>query len=316
MDRPAILKTCVFRIQDAEDRLKQHFEVHDLPEDEAAQAALLDRIGPRIRGIATASKGPVTEAMLDKLPALEIVSSWSAGREGIAVDAIRRRNLKFFDTAALLADDVADLAMALMLASLRNLLAADRYVRDGKWAAARMGFANRVGGKRLGILGLGEVGRAVAHRATAFGMEIAYAGPHEKPDVPYRYVPTPLALADWSEVLVVCAAGGNATRHIVDATVLDALGPEGWLINVARGSIVDQAALIAALAEGRIRGAGLDVLETEPEVPPELIASSRVVLTPHCGSSTHETKTLQASAVVDRLLEHFHLAPAPAHRQR
>jgi lactate dehydrogenase-like 2-hydroxyacid dehydrogenase len=304
VERPAILKTCVFQVPAVEQRVYDSFEAHDWPAEPAARDDLLARVGPRIRGIATDSKGPVTEAMLAKLPALEIVSSWSAGREGIDVAALGRRGIPFFDTSEILASDVADMAMALMLAVMRRIVVLDRYARSGRWASeGRHAYVNRVSGKRLGIVGLGQIGRGVAARAQAFGMQVAYTGPRRKAEAPYPFLPSTRALAEWCDVLVLACAGGEATRHLVDAEVLDALGPDGWLVNVARGTVVDQAALIAALEAGRIGGAGLDVLETEPVVPPALAASDRVVLTPHHGSSTLETKVLQGTALVDRLVE-------------
>lgn len=303
MERPAILKTCLFQVPAVEQRVTDTFEAHDWPADAGAREDLLARVGPRIRGIATDSKGPVTDAMLARLPALEIVSSWSAGREGIDVAALGRRGIPFFDTSEILASDVADMAIALMLAVMRRIVVLDRYARSGRWARdGRHAYVNRVRGKRLGIVGLGRIGLGVAERAAAFGMEIAYTGPRRKPEAPYTYLPSTLALAAWSDVLVLACAGGEATRHLVNAEVLAALGPDGWLVNVARGTVVDQEALIAALATGGIRGAGLDVLETEPIVPAALAESDRVVLTPHHGSSTLETKVLQGTALVDRLV--------------
>lgn len=315
MGKPAILKTCVFQTAQAEDGLDEHFEVHLLPPEDAARAALLDAVGPRIRGIATESKGPVDVALLDRLPALEIVSSWSAGREGIAVDALRERGIAFFHTAAILAEDVADMAMALLLCVVRRIRQADHHVRSGRWRGGRLAYTNRVHGMRLGIVGLGLAGRAVAARAGGFGMEVGYFGPRRKPDVPYRYFGSAAELAAWSDALVLTCAGGEATRHMIDARVLDALGGEGWLINVARGSVVDEAALIAALSAGRIKGAGLDVFENEPDVPAELIASDRVVLTPHHASSTRETKVVQGAAMVDALVRQL-CSPSADERAR
>lgn len=302
MGKPAILKTCAFRSREAEEGLATHFEVHDLPPDGPGRDAVLATVGPRIRGIATNSKGLVDEALLDRLPALEIVSSFSAGREGLAVEAIRARGLKFSSPSEALGADVADLAVTLLLCVVRNILPADRFVRADKWQHGRFGFSNRVGGLKLGIVGLGSIGKAVALRGAAFGMEIAYHGPNAKPEVPYRYFASLHELATWSNALVLSCPGGAETRHIVDADVLAALGPSGWLVNVARGSVVDQEALIAALVENRLAGAGLDVLEGEPAVPPELIASDRVVLTPHYGASTAETKYLQTSIMVEALV--------------
>jgi lactate dehydrogenase-like 2-hydroxyacid dehydrogenase len=168
-----------------------------------------------------------------------------------------------------------------------------------------MPFGRSLRRRRLGIIGLGRIGRAIASRAAAFGMEIAYQGPRQKPDAPHRYFTDPAALAAWSEILVVACPGGAATRHLVDRTVIEALGPVGTLINIARGSIVDEKALVEALRTGRLGAAGLDVYQDEPRAPEALFAMDNVVLSPHTGSATHDTRRAMGDLVVENLLAHF-----------
>jgi lactate dehydrogenase-like 2-hydroxyacid dehydrogenase len=284
-----------------EERLSASFEIHDWPQDQAAQSALLDAQGSRIVGIATTNKGPVTEQLLDRLPALKIVSCSSAGYEGIDAAALKRRGIEFANTSRDLAPDVADMALALMLAMMRRVVVGDRFVRSGKWQSGRLPNADRVNSSRVGIIGLGQVGREIAKRATAFGMEVGYFGPTRKPDVPYNYFQSATEIAAWCSVLTLSCVGGVRTRHIVNAEVLRALGSDGWLVNVARGSVIDHRALIAALQQGSIKGAGLDVFEDEPNVPQELLANDRVVLTPHHATSTDEAKRRQGDALVEAL---------------
>jgi lactate dehydrogenase-like 2-hydroxyacid dehydrogenase len=197
---------------------------------------------------------------------------------------------------------VADLAWALLLAAARRTSVADRYVKTGQWRSiGAFPLSTRVSGKRMGILGLGRIGEAIARRGSGFGMEIGYHNRRARAGVPYRYVESLVELARWADFLVVACEGGPATRHLVSAEVLDALGPRGIVVNIARGSVIDEAAMVRALAEGRLGGAGLDVLEHEPAVPPELLGMDQVALTPHVGSATHETRREMAQLVLDNL---------------
>jgi len=208
-------------------------------------------------------------------------------------------------TPGVLNDCVADMAFALMLDVSRGIAASDRFVRRGEWPQARFALGTRVSGKRLGIVGMGRIGQAVAERASGFRMEVGYHNRRPAPDAALPYFESLMALARWADYLVLTVAGGPATRHMVDGPVLDALGPEGFLINVARGSVVDEAALMDALAERRIAGAGLDVFEDEPRVPAALMALDNVVLTPHTASATHETRRAMADLVMGNLESFF-----------
>ena len=295
-------------------QLAAAYTVHDrLHETEAAAFAA---VAPRIRGIAASGESKVSAALIAQLPALEIISVMGVGYDGIDVAAAKARGIQVTHTPNVLNDDVADLAIGLMLCAARQLPAADRYVRAGDWAAkGPMPLARKMSGARLGLVGMGRIGQAIAHRATAFGMSIAYTARNARAGLPYRYLPTAAALAAESDFLVVITPGGAGTRKMIDAEVLAALGPQGILVNVARGSVVDEAALIDALERGVIAGAGLDVFENEPHVPARLLALPHVVLVPHIGSATGQTRQAMADLAVANLAAHFAgqalLSPVP-----
>jgi len=236
---------------------------------------------------------------LDLLPALRAIVNFGVGYDSTDVEEARRRGVVVSNTPDVLTDCVADTAVWLVVDVLRRFAAADRYVRRGDWAQGRpWALTRRVAGARVGIVGLGRIGRAVAHRLEAFGADLAYTGRSEKPDTSYRFVPTPAGLAHEVDVLVVTAAGGAGTRHLVDAEVLDALGPDGLLVNVARGSVVDEQALVSALRDGRLGGAALDVFADEPHVPGALLERDDVTVLPHVGSATVETRQAMADLVL------------------
>jgi hydroxypyruvate reductase len=289
------------------------FQVHDRVHqtDPAAFAA----VAPRIRAIAASGESKVPRELIAQLPALEIISVFGVGYDGIDVTAARERGIAVTHTPNVLNDEVADLAMALVLAVSRRIPQADRYVREGKWPGGPMPLARKVSGSRLGIVGLGRIGMAIAKRAAAFDMSIAYTARSAKAESSYRYFPSAAALAAEVDFLVVITPGGAGTRKLIDATVLRALGKNGYLINVARGSVVDEAALIEALANGTIAGAGLDVFESEPNVPAELRALDNVVLTPHIGSATWQTRQAMSDLAFGNLEAHFAgrplLSPVP-----
>ncbi|GBQ41616.1 glyoxylate/hydroxypyruvate reductase B [Komagataeibacter europaeus] len=266
----------------------------------------LDKIAGLIRGIATGGGTGVPRAVMDSLPHLEIIAINGIGTDAVDLNEAKRRGIHVTTTPGVLTDDVADMAMGLLLSLLRGLPAADRYVRDGGWGrrpAPPLG--HRVSGRRLGILGMGHVGQAVATRASAFGMPVSYTDRRDKNLPGYTFVPELPTLARNSDVLVVAASGGAGSRHLVNRQVLDALGPDGVLVNVARGSVVDETALVAALADGTLGGAGLDVFEHEPDVPEGLRTSSRTVLQPHRASATVETRMAMGKLVVENLAAHF-----------
>ncbi len=284
--------------------LTAHFRVHELWRA-ADRQALLAELGPRIRAIAAVGSDPVDGPFMDQLPGLEIVSCFGVGIDGIDLDAARERGIAVTNTPEVLNECVADLGMALILACLRRVAVGDRFVRAGDWERRSFSLGHALGGRRLGIVGLGRIGLALAKRAQAFGMTIAYHNRHRRADVDFDYHDDPAALAGAADVLALTCPGGAATRHLVDETVLRALGPDGWLVNVARGSVVDETALVQALEGGVIAGAGLDVFEDEPRMPAALFAMDNVVLQPHHASGTVETRLAMAEIVADNLLAHF-----------
>ncbi len=296
------------------ERLEKEFTLHDFIAPDDADG-VLDRVGPQIRGIlAGGMKGPNAN-LINRLENLEIIASFSVGFDATDVAAAQARGVIVTHTPEVLTGDVADLAMTFILMAPRRIGESERYLRSGKWLQGRMDLGTTVRGKRLGILGLGRIGKAVARRAEVFGLHIAYHDIKPMGDLVYRSYPTLLDLAAASDILLVSCEGGASTAGLVDGPVLDALGPDGYLINAARGTIVDQGALVAALREGRIAGAALDVFDGEPHVPDELLAMENVVLTPHIASSTAETRRAMADLVYDNLRAHFDgkpvLTPVP-----
>ena len=279
-------------------KLAAQFTVHDLPGD--LHSAEFAKLAPGIRALAAQGENVVRADLMDRLPALKLISVMGVGYDGIDVAAAKARGVVVTHTPNVLNDDVADLALGLMISTSRQLCAADRYVRSNSWLGGPMPLGRKMSGARVGIVGMGRIGQAIAHRALAFGMSVAYTSRSAK-DVPYRYVPTSLALAAESDFLVIITPGGAGTLKMIDAPVLAALGSKGILINVARGSVVDQAALIDALEKGVIAGAGLDVFESEPALPERLRAMQHVVLTPHIGSATAHTRAAMADLAVANL---------------
>ncbi|MEP6791957.1 MAG: 2-hydroxyacid dehydrogenase [Ramlibacter sp.] len=293
--------------------LKESYVVHERLHD--TDPAAFAAAAPRIRAIAASGESKVSAELVSRLPALEMISVFGVGYDGIDVAAARQRAIPVTHTPDVLNDEVADLAIALMLAVARRIPQADQYVRGGRWPGGPMPLATRVSGARLGIVGLGRIGQAIAQRAAAFGMSIAYTSRTQKPGTAYRYFPSAEALAAEVDFLVLITPGGAGTRKLVNAQVLKALGPQGYLVNVARGSVVDEAALIEALQGGLIAGAGLDVFENEPNVPEALRAMDNVVLTPHIGSATKQTRQAMADLAAGNLAAHFAgkplLSPVP-----
>jgi hydroxypyruvate reductase len=284
--------------------LQAAYEVHDrLHESDPAAFA---RVAPLVRAIAGGGESKVPRSLMDQLPALEIVSIMGVGYDGVDVPAALEKRIPVTHTPGVLNDEVADLAIGLMLSVARRIPLADRYVRAGRWAKeGAMPLARKVSGARLGIVGLGRIGQAIASRAEAFGMSIAYTGRGAKAELAYTFYPTAQALAAQVDFLIVITPGGAGTRHMINAEVLKALGPEGYLINVARGSVVDEAALVDALQQGVIAGAALDVFEKEPHPTEALWSMDNVVLTPHMASGTVQTRHAMANLAVDNLRAHF-----------
>jgi lactate dehydrogenase-like 2-hydroxyacid dehydrogenase len=269
--------------------------------DEQAAIAL----APVVRGIIATGESVLTREEIARWPALEIIAVLGVGYDGIDLGAARDHGVRVTHTPGVSSEDIADFAMALLLCATRQLLPADRFVRQGRWTAGRYPLTRRVSGGRLGIVGLGRIGRAVAARAEAFGMSIAYTGRTPKTDVPYRWYDDLQALASDVDFLVVCAKGGPETDGLVNAAVLDALGPTGVLVNIARGSLIDEDALINALRDGRLLAAGLDVFRNEPNIPAALLELPNVVLTPHVASTTEATVRAMTDLLFDNLAAHF-----------
>jgi hydroxypyruvate reductase len=284
--------------------LRASFTVHErLHETDPAAFA---RIAPTIRAITGGGESQVPRALQQQLPALEMISIFGVGYDKVDVAAAKERGIPVTHTPNVLNDEVADLAIGLMLSVARRIPQADRYVRDGLWETkGPMPLARKVSGARLGIVGLGRIGQAIAQRAQAFGMSIAYTGRTRRPEIPHPYYPSAKELAANVDFLVLITPGGEGTRRMIDRDVLRALGPKGYLINVARGTVVDEPALVEALRAGEIAGAGLDVYEDEPRVPQALRELGNVVLTPHMASATKETRQAMADLALANLQAHF-----------
>ena len=262
----------------------------------------LQQFGADFEVVVTSAAYGLTAAQIALLPNLRAVCSFGVGYDSIDVAALQQKNIVLSNTPDVLTDCVADLAMGLMIDVSRGISAGDRYIRKGLWGSKqRMGMQVRVSGKRLGILGLGRIGAAIAGRAIGFNMEIAYHNRSKHPESDYAYLPSVQALAQWADYLVVACPGGAATEHLVDAAVLSALGEHGYLINIARGSIVDEQALVQALDKQHIAGAALDVFEHEPKVSQALMENDSVVLTPHIGSATQETRMDMDALLLDNV---------------
>jgi lactate dehydrogenase-like 2-hydroxyacid dehydrogenase len=261
----------------------------------------LEEWAPRVRAIALAGHLRADEAYMRRFPSLQIISSFGVGYDHIDAKAAARRGIIVTNTPGVLDDEVADTALGLMLMAVRELPQAERYLRGGKWLSGAYPLTASLRGRTVGIIGLGRIGKAIATRVTAFGLTVVYHGRHAQADVGYRYYPSLVDMAKAADILIVVAPGGPSTRHIVNAEVLEALGPDGVLVNIARGSLVDETALIEALKTGKILAAGLDVYENEPSVPAELIALPNAVLLPHVGSASVKTRRAMAECVVENL---------------
>ena len=270
------------------DPLKADYRCHDYRQADN-KAALLKQEGERIRGLVQGGGTQTPTSLLDALPKLELISVFGVGYDGVPIAYCKGRGIKVTNTPDVLTDDVADVALGLILMTGRGFGAAERYVRAGDWGKRGFPLATKLAGRKVGILGFGRIGKAIAQRVAAMGMKVAYTG--RKPQqVEYEYVPSLKELAAAADFLVVACPGGDETKNIVNAEVLAALGKKGTLVNIARGSIVDEPALVAALKAGTIKGAGLDVFADEPQVPAELFTMDNVVLLPHVGSATRETR--------------------------
>ena len=285
--------------------LDQKFEVIRLWKEPDPEATLQARRND-IVAISSVVGVPVSRKLIESLPNLEIISQFAVGFDNIDLQAAKERGIVVTNTPDILTDCTADTAMCLLLAVTRRICEADMFVRVGKWRSGKafpLGISPK--GKTAGIVGLGRIGQAIAKRCEAFGMTIVYHGPHKKADQPYKYYADLNEMAHDSDYLIVACRGGEATMGLIDAPVLDALGPKGFLVNISRGTVLDEPALVRALYNKTIAGAGLDVFIHEPNVPEELISMDNVVLLPHIGSGTFETRTGMGRLVIANLEAHF-----------
>ncbi len=300
MTKPALLMTGTYPAWDL-DALEADYRVLKLWEA-ADPAAFLAERGPEVRAIATRGDLGASADLMRALPKLEIVACYGVGTDAIDLAHARTAGIRVTNTPDVLTDDVADMAVALLLAAARLIPQGDAEIRRGGWA---MPLTTRVSGKAVGIVGMGRIGAAVAKRLAAFDADIAYFGRTPRPDAPHAFEPDLRALARRSEFLILTLAASDATRGIVDASVLEALGPDGILVNVSRGSTVDEPALLAALEAGTIKAAGLDVFWNEPAIDPRFAALGNVALAPHHASGTVETRKAMGRLVRDNLAAHF-----------
>ncbi|KAJ8773468.1 hypothetical protein K2173_004298 [Erythroxylum novogranatense] len=304
MESVGVLMTCPPSYPYLIEELEKRFSLYKF-QTISDKAQFLSSHKSVIRAIVGNANAGADADLIDQLPNLGIVASNSVGLDKIDLTKCKERGIRVTNTPDVLTDDVADLAIGLMLAVLRRLCECDRYVRSGKWKKDDYQLTTKFTGKTVGIIGLGRIGMAIAKRAEAFSCPINYYSRTEKSDVNYKYYPSVVELAANSHILVVACALTEETQHIVNRQVIDALGPNGVLINIGRGPHVDESELVSALVEGRLGGAGLDVFENEPHVPEELFGLENVVLLPHVGSGTVETRKEMADLVVGNLEAYF-----------
>lgn len=294
-----------------EARLAADYEIHRLV-DEPDAPAFMAAHGAQFDSLVTSAVYGASAERIAQMPNLRVISSFGVGLDRLDLAAARDRGIAVGYTPDVLNDCVADLGFALMLDIARRVSEADRFVRRGAWAVpgqASFPLGRKVSGAKLGIVGFGRIGQTIARRAIGFEMDVRYHARRPVDGVAWPHEPQLVELARWADYLIVITAGGAGTRHLVNAQVLDALGPDGFIVNVARGSVIDEAALVEALQQKRIAGAGLDVFENEPKVPEALFALDNVVLVPHVASGTRETREAMAQRVLDNLAA-FHAGRA------
>ncbi|TCT05433.1 lactate dehydrogenase-like 2-hydroxyacid dehydrogenase [Tepidamorphus gemmatus] len=297
------------------EQLDSAYEVHRLWEAKDRDR-FLDAVADKIEAIAVGPHTPVDGALMSRLPKLKIVANFGVGYDTVDARWAGQHGIIVTNTPDVLTEEVADTTLGLILMTVRRLSEAERWLRAGKWASeGAFPLTPSLRDRRVGIVGLGRIGKAIARRLDAFRVPVVYHGRREQRDVDYGYYPDLVAMARDVDVLVAVAPGGAETKHMISTAVLDALGPDGILINVGRGSVVDEQALIAALRDRRILSAGLDVFENEPHVPAELIAMDHVVLLPHVGSASVHTRNRMGQLVVDNIRSYFEtgkpLTPVP-----
>jgi lactate dehydrogenase-like 2-hydroxyacid dehydrogenase len=300
--KPVLLQLLPFPFQDLQDTLAENYNVIQLWKAEDREATLAQN-AEQITVMTTSAMTATPAELIDRLPNLKAICSFGVGYDAIDVAHAQSRGIQVSNTPEVLNDCVADTAFSLLLATARRISQGERYVRSNLWGSGQ-GFplGTSVSHKKLGIVGLGRIGMAIAQRATGFNMDIRYYNRNQRNDVSYGYATSLVELAQWADFLVVATVGGPSTRHLVNADVLNALGPKGIIVNISRGSVIDEQALVQALQEGRLGGAGLDVFENEPKVPDELKSLDNAVLIPHIGSATGETRRAMAALVLENAL--------------
>ena len=284
--------------------LEREFTVHKLWAAHDPDA-LVREVSGKVRAVVTTGSSGMAARLFDALPRLEIVGCFGTPHGAVDLGLARQRGVIVTNTPDSITEDVADLALGLMVAAMRRIVEADRFVRAGKWLSGLFSPGTGLGAKTCGIIGLGAIGRGIAERAEAFRMSVAYYGPRRKENVSYAYYSDLAELARVSNCLVVACPSTPETRNLVNARILEALGPEGYLVNIARGPIVDEQALIAALRTRQIAGAALDVFWDEPRVPAQLMTMENVVLAPHIGSTTLEIREARGAKLLANLRAHF-----------
>lgn len=290
--KPRILQVGSFAgSPSADERLAKQYDVFELWKHEDRARALAEH-GKGIEVIVTSANMGADATLINGLPDLKAVCSWGVGYDKLDVDAVKGRGAQASNTPDVLTDCVADLAWGLMLAAARRMGQGERFIRDGKWGQVHgsIPLGTRVSGKKLGVVGLGRIGEAIARRGQGFDMDVRYHSRRARNDSPYTYEQSLIELARWSDFLVIATVGGPSTHHLVSREVLQALGPKGIVVNIARGTVIDEQALVELLEQGLVGGAGLDVFEHEPKVPQALSSNDQVVVLPHIGSATNETR--------------------------
>lgn len=269
------------------------------------KGALITSLADKVTAVASSNSGGIDAATIARLPRLKVIAHFGVGYDTVDVDAAKQRGIPVTNTPDVLTEEVADLTLALLLATIRRVPQGDRYVREGKWLKGPMPLTASFQGRTVGIIGAGRIGQAIGRRCAAFGVKLAYQGPNQKKDLAWTYYKDPVELAKACDVLIAACPGGEATRGLVSRQVIDALGPQGFFVNISRGSVVDEPALIEALQQNRIAGAGLDVFADEPRVPEAFMSMENVVLQPHVASATHPTRKAMGQLVIDNLAAHF-----------
>lgn len=291
------------------DELEKHYDLIRLWKESDPETSIKTHKNDIVAILSSYAGMPVTRRILEALPNVSMIGHFGMGVDSIDLPAAKERHIEISNTPAILAPDTADIALSLMLAVSRRIVEADMYVRVGKWPNGAFPLATSMTGKRVGIVGMGHIGKAIGRRCEGFDMVVSYHGPREKKDVSYQFYADLRQMAENCDFLVLACPGGPETKHLVNTKILRALGPKGFLINIARGSVVNTEDLLVALSNREIAGAGLDVYETEPNIPQALISMDNVVLLPHIGSATAETRAQMGQLVIANILAHFEGQP-------